>query len=81
MIKVIGWRADENEQKQIIELKNALSIKADSQIIRTAVAELHKKIFHRPNDISINSISLPDYNLGKSPLLIDKSADKSSAEE
>ena len=81
MIKVIGWRADENEQKQIIELKNALSIKADSQIIRTAVAELHKKIFHRTNDISINSISLPDYNLGKSPLPIDKSADKSSAEE
>ena len=52
MIKVIGWRADENEQKQITELKNALSIKADSQIIRTAVAELHKKILGKQGDIS-----------------------------
>lgn len=55
MIKVIGWRADEHEQRQIIELKNVLSVKADSQIIRMAVADLHKKIFSQSVDISTMS--------------------------
>ena len=47
MVKVIGWRADDNEQAQVNDLKKALSIKTDSQIIRMAVAELYKKNFPR----------------------------------
>lgn len=48
MVKVIGWRADDNEQAQVNDLKKALSIKTDSQVIRMAVAELYKKNFPQP---------------------------------
>lgn len=52
MIKVIGWKVDDNEQRQIAELKKELCVKSDSQILRMAVGQLHKKIFQNEVDIS-----------------------------